>query len=43
MDSAPEQNKTTVLEAFHTLFNKRDPADGVLEFGVPARARRRFK
>jgi hypothetical protein len=42
MESTPEQNKATVLEAFDTLFNKR-PAGGVLESGVSARARRRFK
>jgi hypothetical protein len=43
MESTPEQNKTTVLAAFDTLFNKRAPAGGVLESGVSARARRRFK
>ena len=42
MESTPEQNKATVLEA-HTLFNKRAPAGGVLEPGVSARARRSFK
>jgi hypothetical protein len=26
MESTPEQNKATVLEAFDTLFNKRDYA-----------------
>jgi hypothetical protein len=43
MESTPEQNKATVLEAFDTLFNKRAPAGGVPESGVSARARRRFK
>jgi hypothetical protein len=41
IESTPEQNKVTVLEAFD--FNKRAPAGGVLESGVSARARRRFK
>src|SRR5262249_2199028 len=31
MESTPEQDKATVLEAFDTLFNKRDSAGGVLE------------
>src|SRR6516225_3538922 len=39
MESTPEQDKATVLEAFDTLFN-RDSAGGVLESGVSARARR---
>jgi hypothetical protein len=43
MGSTPEQNKATILEAFDTLFSKRAPAGGVLESGVSARARRRFK
>jgi hypothetical protein len=43
MGSTPEQNKATILEAFDTLFNKCAPAGGVLESGVSARARRRFK
>lgn len=43
MESTAEQDKATVLEAFDTLFNKRAPAGGVLESGVSARARRRFK
>ena len=42
MEPTPERNKATVLEAFDTLFN-RDSAGGVLESGVSARARRRFK
>ena len=29
MESTPEQDKATVLEAFDTLFNKRDSAGGV--------------
>ena len=40
METTPEQDKVTVLEAFDTLFN---PAGGVLESGVSARVRRRFK
>ena len=43
MEPTPEQDKATVLEAFDTRFNKRDSAGGVLESGVSARARRRFK
>ena len=43
MESTPEQNKATVLEAFDTLFNKRAPAGAVLESEVSARARRRSK
>jgi hypothetical protein len=40
MESTPEQDKATVLEAFDTLLNKRDSAGGVLESGVSARARK---
>ena len=43
MESTPEQNKATVLEAFDTLFNKRAPRVPSLSPGVSARARRRSK
>jgi hypothetical protein len=43
MESMPKQKKATVLAAFDTLFNKRAPAGGVLESGISARERRRFK